>query len=155
MKFGMKAPKLNPYVVGIIGLLLMIAFYYAFLWLTTKDPFHPFYFFVDKWYFLAPLFIGFGVQMYLFQKLRYIIAENNVRMAVASAGTSGLAMAACCAHHLADFLPIFGFAGIAVAMTKYQDWFLGAGVLINFIGVIYMWSRIKGQRKMQNAECGM
>ncbi|MDP2683708.1 MAG: hypothetical protein Q8P20_01500 [bacterium] len=147
----MKEPKLNPYVVGMIGLLAMIIFYFALLWLTTKDPLHPFYFFGWKWYFLAPLFLGFGLQMYLFQKLRYIIHQNNVKMAVASAGTSGLAMAACCAHHIADFLPILGFAGIASTMTKYQDWFLVAGVLINLIGVIYMWSRIMIQKKMHCA----
>lgn len=147
----MKAPKLNPYVVGIIGLLSMIAFYYALLWLITKDILHPFYYFVDKWFFLAPLFAGFAFQIYLFQKLRFIVHQNNARMAVASAGTSGLAMVACCAHHLADFLPILGFAGIATIMTKYQDWFLGAGALINVIGVIYMWTRLKKQRKMHCA----
>lgn len=145
----MKKPKLNPYIMGAISMLFMILFYFGLLWLTTKDYLHSFYFFMDKWYLLTPLFIGFAFQMYLFQKLRFIIQENNVKMTVASAGTSGLAMVACCAHHLADLFPVLGFAGIAIAITKYQDWFLATGVLMNLIGIWYMRSRIKKQRVME------
>jgi hypothetical protein len=134
---------MSPYLFGTLGLFGMMALYYTLLAVTTFDTLHPFIFFTEKWYFLTPLFLGFGVQMFLFQKLRVVIHENSLKIAGVSAGTSGAAMAACCAHHLAELFPLLGLAGAAAVVTKYQDWFLAAGVVMNLIGVIYMWSKLK------------
>jgi len=141
-------PKIKPINFGLLGLAGMVAFYYAVLAVTTGDLLHPFFFFVLKWYFLAPLFLGFGLQMFLFQKLRITAHENSVKMAGAAAGTSGAAMAACCAHHLADVFPLLGLAGAAAAISDYQNWFLGAGVLMNAVGVVYMWIKLKQHTEM-------
>lgn len=140
--------KWNPYLVGIIGFGSMILFYYVLLTLTTGDPMHPFIFFSDKWYFLAPLFLGFGFQMYLFQRLRIVVHENSLKMAGTSAGVSGVAMVACCAHHLAEIFPLVGFMGIATVLTKYQDLFLAFGVSINIAGIAYMWLKLKQHTDM-------
>ena len=138
----------SPYIFGIVGGIVMTFIYYVLLALTTADPLHPFYFFADKWYLLSPLFLGFGYQMYLFQKLRVIAHENSLKMAGATAGTNGVAMAACCAHHLAEIFPLLGLVGAASVVTEYQDWFIGLGVLMNFIGIIYMWRKLKEHEKM-------
>ena len=140
--------KINPYVFGIIGFISMSVLYYALLWFTTRDALHPLVFFTQKWFFLAPIFVGFGIQMMLFQKLRIAIQKIQLAMAGASAGMNGVAMAACCAHHIADIFPIVGFAGAAVFMTKYQDIFLAVGALMNFVGVWYMLARLKKQYVM-------
>jgi len=140
--------KIKPINFGLLGLVGMMAFYYIILAATTGDLLHPFFFFIEKWYFLAPLFLGFGLQMFLFQKLRIVVHENSLKMAGAAAGTSGLAMVACCAHHLADVFPLLGLAAAATVVSDYQVLFLGAGVTINIIGVIYMWVKLKQHTKM-------
>ena len=140
--------KMAPNIVGVLGMVAMVLFYYLLLFAVTGDSLHPFFFFAEKWYFLAPLFLGFGLQMFLFQKLRIVVHENSLKMAGASAGTSSVAMAACCAHHLADIFPILGIAGAAAFLTDYQDWFLALGVVINLIGVLYMWSKLKEHQEM-------
>ncbi len=139
---------INPYIFGALGLLGMTVFYYGLLAATTGDYLHPFFFFGEKWYFLAPLFLGFGWQMLLFQQLRIVTHENSLKMAGASVGTSGAAMAACCAHHLAEIFPLLGLAGAAAVVTDYQDWFLGLGVAMNTIGVIYMYAKLNQHRNM-------
>ena len=140
--------KINPYIFGLLGLLGMGIFYYGLLALTTGDTLHPFIFFKDKWYLLGPLFIGFAIQMFLFQKLRIVVEKNSLAMAGASAGTSGVAMIACCAHHLAEIFPLLGFAGLATILTDYQDWFLLLSVLINIAGIIYMVLKLKKHTNM-------
>ncbi len=86
--------------------------------------------------------------MYLFQKLRFIVHENKLAMAGASASAGGVAMVACCAHHLADLFPVLGFMGIATTMSKYQDLFLAIGAVVNIFGIWYMWLRVKKQKNM-------
>ena len=140
--------KISPYLFGTLGLIGMVAFYYALLLATTGDFSHPFFFFVEKWYFLAPLFLGFGIQMFLFQKLRIVVHENSLKMVGTSAGASGAAMIACCAHHLADIFPLLGLAGAVTIVTEYQDWFLVLGVIINIMGMIYMWLQLKKHRRV-------
>lgn len=140
--------KMSPRFFGFLGLLSMAVFYYALLAIVTGDPVHPFVFFGEKWYFLGPLFLGFGMQMYLFQKVRLVLHTLSLPMAGASAGTSGVAMAACCVHHLADILPILGFMGAAAVITQYQDWFLALGVVVNIAGAVYMLIQLTGVRRI-------
>lgn len=133
-----------------MGFLGMVVFYDGLLWLTTKDALHPVYFFAQKWYFLAPIFLGFGYQLFLFQRLRFLVHEHRMRMAGASAGTSAFAMAACCVHHAADVLPFVGLTVVAGGISQFQDVFLGLGVAINAVGVWYMWTQIQ---KYQHMSC--
>jgi len=146
----MKA-RLHPYIFGALGFVGMIVFYGVLLWFTTGDPSHPLWLFTQKWYLLSPIFLGFGVQMMLFQRLRIIIQKNQLAMAGASASMNGIAMVACCAHHLAEIFPLIGFAGAAVFLVKYQNAFLAISAVINLIGIWYMWSRIHKQKNMHCA----
>jgi len=135
--------KVNPLIVGLVGLLAMAVFYHAILAGVTGDITHPAKFFAEKWYLFLPLFGGFAIQMYLFQKMRILMHEMDAGIAGTSAGMSGLAMAACCAHHLAELFPVLGFFGAAAFLTQYQDWFLALGIAINFGGAVYMLNKLK------------
>jgi len=61
----------------------------------------------------------------------------------ASAGTSGGAMAACCAHHATDILPIVGLTAIAGVLDRYRIPLLLLGVFSNIIGVMWMLAHVK------------
>ncbi|MBI5755192.1 hypothetical protein HZA41_03175 [Candidatus Peregrinibacteria bacterium] len=142
--------KFSPFLFGFFGVFGMMLFYYLLLFFVTSDPIHPFTFFLDKWFFLGPLFLGFGFQMFLFQKMRILMSHGANGVTGASVGMSGVSMAACCSHHLAEIFPILGVAGLAGVMTDYLDFFLGAGVLMNFFGAGYM---LKKLRHHENAKC--
>lgn len=142
--------KFSPYLIGILGMLGMMLFYYVLLFAVTADSFHPYTFFVDKWFLLTPLFLGFGVQMFLFQKMRLLMQRSARGVTGASVGMSGVSMAACCSHHLAEIFPILGFAGLAGFMTDYLDFFLGAGILMNASGAVYMYRKLKHH---EHAQC--
>ena len=147
--------KMNPVIFGALGLFGMVVFYYVLLAGVTRDAVHPVFFFAQKWYFLAPLFLGFGIQMFLFQKLRIVLHTLSIAAAGASAGTSGAAMVACCAHHLADILPILGFMGAAAFMTDYVNWFLMFGVIMNIGGAVYMWMKLNNANHRANSSSNL
>jgi len=85
------------------------------------------------WYLIIPLAAGFGTQIGL-----YVSIKHTALITGTVAGTGGFSagsMIACCSHFLFNALPFIGFAGIAIFLTKYQAWFLGAGIISNFIGI--------------------
>lgn len=137
------AKKINPVVFALCGLLIMLLLYFTILFLTTRDFWHPFSFFAEKWYLLPPMFLAFALQMFYLQKLRILLMENSLKMTSASVSSNTVAMIACCAHHLADLMPILGLFGLAAFSTDYQDLFLSAGLLINLGGVFYIRGRLK------------
>lgn len=90
----------------------LLAFYFVILFLVTKDLRHPWQQFLLFQPWMGLLVVGFGIQVGLFSLLKF----NNEARAVtgAGAGVSGVSMAACCAHHVIDVLPILGATGLAV-----------------------------------------
>ena len=44
-------------------------------------------------------------------------------------------MVACCAHHLADLLPLVGATGAAAFLTDYRDLFMSSGIAVNAVGI--------------------
>jgi hypothetical protein len=57
-------------------------------------------------------------------------------------------MLACCAHHLADILPIVGLSGAAIFLNAYKTPLLWLGILMNLAGVAYLIYKIRQQRRM-------
>ena len=57
-------------------------------------------------------------------------------------------MLACCAHHLADVLPIVGVAGAAVFLNTYKTPLLWFSIAMNLAGVAYLLWKIQQQRRM-------
>jgi hypothetical protein len=95
----------------------------------------------DKW-FITPILAGFAIQVGLFVYLRQIHAKAHSLGVAASTGTSTAAMLACCAHHLADILPILGLSGAALFLNEFKTPFLVAGIAMNLAAIAYLVFRI-------------
>lgn len=98
------------------------------------------------WYWVVALATGFGVQAGLYSFIRQGISARQVA-AGSSVGASGVissgSMAACCAHHLSDVLPLLGLSGLALFLTRYQVFFIVVGVLSNVVGITIMLETIQ------------
>lgn len=93
------------------------------------------------WYWMAPLVVGFGLQMGLFAHSRSLAKAGmspHSSGVMASGGASAVSMIACCAHHLTDVLPLVGLAGVTLLLSSYQSLFLLAGVLSNVVGIAFI-----------------
>ncbi len=101
---------------------------------------------VELWYWVVALAGGFGIQAGLFSFIRQGLRERKAS-ATASVATSGGisagSMAACCAHHLTDFLPLLGLSGLAAFFASYQVLFIIIGVLSNLVGITIMLETIQ------------
>ncbi len=96
----------------------------------------------DDRYLLGAIAFGFGLQAALYTHLRLAIharlSRSSTATAVGGTGTSTVAMVACCAHHVADALPVLGFSGAAVFLNDYRLAFMAVGLGMNAIGVAFM-----------------
>ncbi|MDP3900592.1 MAG: hypothetical protein Q8Q23_05965 [bacterium] len=123
---------------GIVASLSMAGFYAAIMFLTmgAREVWDNFSFY---WYLILGIIIGFGVQIGLWVYLKKISRiKGSGALPGASGAASGTAMLACCAHHVADVLPILGLSGAAIILAQYQKPFLALGLAINLLGIAYM-----------------
>jgi len=128
----------------------MALFYLAVMFLTMKSAYVVWDNFVEFWYLIVGIIIGFGIQIGLWVYVRNYRNHNNAAAAAAVSGASSSgAMLACCAHHLADILPILGLAGAAAWATQYQRSFLILGLSINILGIIYMLRVLEKHKEMK------
>ena len=131
-------------LVGLAAGLLLLAFYFGILTLSQGVE-HAIQQSAKLWYWLLALAAGFGVQAGLFDFIRRSL--RNRRAATASVATSGGvsagSMAACCAHHLSDVLPLLGLSGLAAFLVNYQLFFIILGVMANVVGVTIMLETIQ------------
>ncbi len=100
----------------------------------------------ELWYWVLALAIGFGVQAGLFSFIRQGIRERRAAATgsvAASGSVSAGSMAACCAHHLSDVLPLLGLSGVAIFLVRYQLFFIIVGVLSNIVGITIMLETIQ------------
>lgn len=69
----------------------------------------------QDWVYLMVITTGFGVQVALLSELRHRRALQPELAAVGGAGAtaSGVGTVACCAHHLAELVPLVGLSGAA------------------------------------------
>jgi len=149
-----KKPTFSIFLKGfVIGILSLSTFYYLLLFAITGDPNHPFSQFTILQPWMSLLIIGFGIQFGLFWLLRkgyhFSLSEkHDAQMATGtSTAVSGMAMVACCAHHLVDLLPILGFSAAALFLSEYQEQLLIFGAVANVIGVAMMLWFITGKAK--------
>jgi copper chaperone CopZ len=99
----------------------------------------------DRW-FVLPLAGGFGAQAGLLTRLRAAHAHASAGGMATSAGTSGAAMLACCAHHLAHVVPLLGVAGATALLAEYKLPLLWLGLAMNAAGVAYLVWRLRRGR---------
>lgn len=135
-----------------LGAAFLTAVYFGIVsW--AESPKHAVEFFWQDRWIVIPIILGFGIQvaLYTILKLRLFLPVNkmgpNGPMALAiapgtSVGASGttstIAMAACCAHHLTDVLPILGLTAAATFLAKYRLAFMGVGLGTTLLGIGYM-----------------
>jgi len=135
---------------GVIASLAMSLFYLLIM-LLTMTPQEVWLNFLASWYLLVIIIIGFGVQVGLWVFLRQKLTRHHAAAMSGASGTmSGTAMVACCAHHLADVLPVLGLSGAAVLLGQYQKPFLILGASINLLGVAYMLRLLRKHKKMMS-----
>jgi len=102
--------------------------------------------FSNYWYFLVSLAAGFGAQIGLYVYLRILVRLRNAAVSgktVAVTGTSSfLSMVSCCAHYLANIIPIIGVAGAISVIAQYQVQLFWAGLAFNLFGIAFIITKI-------------
>lgn len=127
---------------GLTGSLGIAVVFYLLQVLGMQDWTAPIDFFFDKWYFIAPLVIGFGIQMGLFRAI-HLKSKKGKGVIAASGGVSSGAMLACCMHNFVLLFPILGLSGAAVFFATYQNYVFGISILFVLGGIAYMWNQYK------------
>jgi len=101
------------------------------------------YLWQDRWI-VFPIILGFGLQVALYfilKKRLFIPVDSSVPSGVMT-GTSGvtstIAMTACCAHHVADVLPILGLTAAATFLAEYRTAFMLVGLGTTLVGIMVM-----------------
>ena len=138
-----KRRYLLPLAAGLAGAALLTGLYFGIVsW--AESPQHALeLFWQDRWI-VAPILMGFGVQMAL-----YVILKKRLFLPMASVGPSGaltgaggttstVAMVACCAHHVTDVLPILGLTAAAAFLAEYRLAFMLVGLGTTLVGIAVM-----------------
>ena len=116
---------------GSLAAIGLVAFYVAVLvasadWRHLRDQA------AQDWWLLAPIVVGFGTQVALTVELRRRHrAEHLAATTGAGTGASTVGMVACCAHHLADLLPVVGATGLAATLFDWRVPIMLTGIAIN------------------------
>ncbi len=137
-------------IYGILASLSLITLY-----LIIVSLFQGLYYaitrFVELWYLMTPLVIGFGIQIGLFTYIRNFM-KMSAGTTGACGGISATSMVACCAHHVTDVIPILGASAVGVFLLQYQPVFLGFGIVSNIAGIIVMMNLAKKSRVKFNID---
>ena len=127
---------------GALATLFLLILYFTIVslvsgWIFAQDQFSKF------WYFIVALAFGFGIQVGQYFYLKEIVKRNVPKGMLATSGTtSTAAMVSCCAHYLANLLPVLGTIGIVTFVAQYQIELFWVGLLFNLGGILYITNRI-------------
>jgi YHS domain-containing protein len=140
-------PLLRSLAAGMAAILGLLVFYLGIITLAQGWE-HATAQLVDDRKFIVAIMLGFGTQVGLYTYLRGLHTQTTVGGVATSTGSSAAAMLACCAHHLADVLPIVGVAGAAVFLNTYKTPLLWLSIVMNLAGVVYLLWKIQQHRQM-------
>lgn len=100
--------------------------------------------FIQNWYFIVSLVLGFGIQIGLYVNLKSMIRamHGEAKVLGVTGATSTAAMISCCAHYLVGLLPILGTVGIVTFIAQYQIQLFWLGLAFNLAGIIYMAKKV-------------
>ncbi len=122
---------------GLLGALALVGLYLGIVtWAQGAD--HALELLWSDRLFVGLISAGFGTQVGLFtdlQLLQRAMARESVALAGAGTATSSISMVACCAHHLADVLPIVGLSGLAVFLVEFRTPLMLLGIATNLAGI--------------------
>ena len=125
----------------------MSALYTGIMFSTMKSPSVVWNIFTANWYFIVAIIGGFGIQVGL-----WILVRCHGAMAGVSGAAGGGAMLACCVHHIADLAPLLGLSAFAGLVSAYQRPLLVVSLIINLVGIGYMYMRYKKYLYGNNSE---
>lgn len=125
---------------GTLASVILLGVYFTVLtfvsgWNFTVSRFSQF------WYFIVMLAIGFGIQIGLYTRLQGLIKDGHHgegKVLGVTGTTSTAAMISCCAHYLANIIPILGTVGIVTFVAQYQTELFWVGLLFNLGGIFYI-----------------
>lgn len=149
---------LLPLGAGLGGALVLTGLYLGIVSLA-ESPAHALDLFWDDKAFVIPIILGFGTQVGLFTFLKkglflplHAPAANAAVPAAgattaAGGGMSTVAMVACCAHHVADVLPLVGLTAAATFLANWKIPFMVVGLLTNLIGIAFMLRELRKARQ--------
>ena len=95
--------------IGVLATAGLLGFYFLILSLVSDWAFAVDQFVTFRFYIIS-LAIGFGIQIGLYIYLRSAIQSHcsSGKVVAVSGTTSTVAMISCCAHYLANILPVIG-----------------------------------------------
>lgn len=133
----------KPLEFGAVALALLLSIYFSVVGLISGMDF-AFDQFAKYWYFILPLALGFGIQVGLYTRLKALVAQHRMpgKVVAATGATSTAAMVSCCAHYLANIVPLLGVAGLLTAVAQYEVTLFWAGLAFNAAGIFYVGSRV-------------
>lgn len=137
----------RPILVGLLAAGGLLAFYVVVVLAGSGSTEHLWSLMAEDAWFVIAITAGFGSQIGLFSYLRAAMNATHGRMstAVAASGTGGstVAMVACCAHHLADILPLAGMTAATLFLSEYKRPLMTIGLLATGIGILWMLWQIR------------
>jgi len=133
----------KPALYGIIASTILLGVYFAVLTLVSGWNFAQSQF-LNYWYFIISLAVGFGIQISLYQYIKTLVhaGQGMGKVVGVSGTTSTVAMISCCAHYLVNLVPILGVTGLATFAAQYQVKLFWVGIFFNIAGIVYMINRI-------------
>ena len=139
----------QPILMGVVGALALFALYMTIVTLAQGWDHAIELFGQDAWL-VIPIMIGFGTQVGLYTYLRDVSRQKSrasKAMMGAGGGTSTAAMVACCAHHVADLLPLLGLSAAASFLAAYKIPFMLVGLAMNMIGIVVIVRTIRNEQR--------
>jgi hypothetical protein len=141
-----------PLGTGLIGAAGLLSLYFGLVsW--AESPQHALEFFLQDRWIIMPIILGFGVQvgLYTILKKRLFVPITGTgpsgSLTGASGATSTIAMAACCAHHVTDVLPIIGLTAVAAFLAEFRTAFMLIGLGSTLIGIAVMLVILNRERR--------
>jgi hypothetical protein len=143
---------LIPIAAALAGAALIFLLYFGLVsW--AESPEHALEFFWQDRWIVLPIITGFGIQagLYSILKLRLFLPVSTSGpsgpLLGAGGGTSTIAMAACCAHHVTDVLPILGLTAAAAFLAQYRTAFMLLGLGTTLLGILVMLFILSRERR--------
>lgn len=143
-------PRIIPWAAGLGGALFLVGLYLGIVtWAQGLG--HARGLIWEDRYFVGAIALGFGLQIGLYAHLRLLWRRRRLAapaaVTAAGTGTSSVAMVACCAHHVADVLPVVGLSGVAIFLNDYRIPFMALGLAVNAAGVAIMLRLLLQERR--------
>jgi hypothetical protein len=130
---------IKPIFYGALASVILLGIYFSVLSFISGRVF-ALEQFLQFWYFVVSLAVGFGIQVGLYVYLKSMIHKvaSSSKVVAVSGATSTGAMISCCAHYLVNILPALGVTGLITVISQYQVEFFWIGITFNIVGIVYV-----------------